>query len=86
MELAPWADAVRKVAKEKQVPLVDLNARSAELVNKLGETKASEFDPAPKEPGATDRTHLNKRGAEVFAQIVADELKRVEPELAKLLK
>jgi lysophospholipase L1-like esterase len=86
MELAPWADAARKVAKEKQAPLVDLNALSAELVAKLGPDKAAEFNPESKEPGTTDRTHLSKRGAEVFARIIADELKQAEPNLAKLLK
>lgn len=86
MELAPWADAMRKVAKDKQVPLVDLNARSAELVEKLGPEKSNEFNPESKEPGTTDRTHLSKRGAEVFARVIADDLKQAEPNLAKLLK
>ncbi len=86
MELAPWADAVRKVAIEHRVPLVDLNKLSAALVTKLGHDKSAEFDPPSKEPGKTDRTHLSQRGAEVFARIIADELKQQEPKFASLLK
>ena len=86
MELAPWADAVRKVAQEQRVPLVDLNKLSAALVTKLGPEKSAEFDPISKEPGKSDRTHLSPRGAEVFAKIVAEELKQIEPKFASLLK
>jgi lysophospholipase L1-like esterase len=86
MELAPWAEATRNVAKDMQVPLVDLNARSAELMKTLGPEKASKIDPEPKEPGRADHTHLSKLGAELIAGLVADELKQAEPDLAKLLK
>lgn len=35
-DLDPWADAIRMVARETQTPLVDLNARSREIVQSLG--------------------------------------------------
>jgi lysophospholipase L1-like esterase len=35
-DLAPWAEAVRTVAREMQVPLVDLHARSRAVVQALG--------------------------------------------------
>jgi len=35
-DLAPWADAVRTVAREMNVPLVDLHARSRAVVQALG--------------------------------------------------
>ncbi|HUR41044.1 MAG TPA: rhamnogalacturonan acetylesterase [Verrucomicrobiae bacterium] len=41
--LAPWSEQVRKVARELRVPLVDLNARSAELVQSLGPVAAMKF-------------------------------------------
>ena len=80
------ADAVTKIAAEKQVPVVDLFARSIELLEKLGPTASDEFNPPPHKPDTTDHTHLNAKGAEVMAKLIADELHKVTPELAKLLK
>ncbi len=57
-ELAPYVEAVRKVASEQHAPLVDLFARSVELVEKLGPKGVEPFEPktVPKgalAPGAT---------------------------------
>jgi len=41
--LASWSGQVRKVAAELKVPLIDLNARSAELVQQLGPVASLEF-------------------------------------------
>jgi lysophospholipase L1-like esterase len=51
----------------------------------MGEAKADEFNPPNPKPGVTDRTHLNAKGAEVFAGIISEELKKVSPDFAKLL-
>ncbi len=89
-ELKPWADAATKVATEQQVPLVDLFKRSVELHNKLGIAESDTFNPPvvqkTDEAKTTDRTHLNPHGAEVIAAIIAEELHKVAPDLAKLLK
>ena len=42
-DLDPWADAVRKVAKELNVPLIDLNARSAAIVQAMGPVLAGHY-------------------------------------------
>ena len=42
------------------------------------------FDPKTKD-GKPDHTHLSSKGAEVMAGLVADELRKVEPMLARLL-
>jgi pectinesterase len=76
---------MKKVAEEEKVPLVDLFARGVELLERLGPAASDEFNP-PGKDGSTDRTHLNARGAEVMSGIVADELRRVAPDLAKLLE
>jgi lysophospholipase L1-like esterase len=81
-ELAPWAEAARKVAAEKNVPLVDLFARSIALLEKIGPEASAEFDPKGDKP---DHTHLSPKGAEVMAAIIAEELRKVEPALGKLL-
>lgn len=85
-ELKPYADAATKVATEQQVPLVDLFTRSVELHNKLGLAESDTFNPPGKDAKTTDRTHLNAHGAEVIASIIAEELRKTAPDLAKLLK
>lgn len=42
-DLDPWAAAVRKVAKELNVPLIDLNARSAAIVQAMGPAMAGHY-------------------------------------------
>lgn len=85
-ELKPWADAAKKIAAEKKVPVVDLFERTVELHNKLGPKASDSFNPPGKDGKLTDRTHLNEHGAEIVAKIVADELRKVAPDCAKLLK
>jgi lysophospholipase L1-like esterase len=46
--LVPWADVIRATAKEKQVPLLDLNADSYAAVQAMGEAQADSFAVAPK--------------------------------------
>lgn len=63
-DLEPWAAAVRKVAAEKNVPLVDLNARSAAAVQAMGEAQADLFAQLP--PGtAPQGPQPNSRATEV---------------------
>jgi hypothetical protein len=40
------------------------------------------MEPEGKTPGTHDGTHLNERGGEMIAPLVADELRKVAPELA----
>jgi lysophospholipase L1-like esterase len=49
-DLAPWADAIRKVAADMQVPLVDLHARSRDTVQGAGPVLAMRFAQRPPEP------------------------------------
>jgi lysophospholipase L1-like esterase len=42
-DLDPWVAAIRKVAAEMNVPLVDLNKRSADAVEALGPSMANRF-------------------------------------------
>jgi lysophospholipase L1-like esterase len=81
----PYAEAVRRVAAEKQVLLVDLHALSVSLHNRLGAQESAKFDMPPK-PGGKDRgpdkTHLGSEGATIIARLVVDELVKVDPHLA----
>ncbi len=66
--LAEWSDEVRKVAAELTVPLVDLNRRSAAVVQRLGAEESMALAQA--EPTAEERaaakagTTLKPRSAE----------------------
>lgn len=81
-ELAPWADAAKKVAAAKKVPLVDLFRRSVEQLEQMGPEAAKVFDPVTKD-GRADHTHLSAKGGEIVTGLILDELSKVEPELAK---
>lgn len=49
-DLAPWAEAVREVAAEMDVPLVDLHARSVAAVQALGPLGSMQFAQRPASP------------------------------------
>lgn len=49
-DLEPWAEAVRRVARETDTPLVDLNAASTEAVQALGPVMAARFAQAAPSP------------------------------------
>ena len=49
-DLAPWAEAVRTVAREMEVPLVDLHARSRAVVQALGPVAAMPLAQAAATP------------------------------------
>jgi len=87
--LAPYAEEVRKIAAEKNVPLIDLQARSIELCESLGPEKCLEFSPTKTNADGMagyDGTHLNEKGHVMFARLVVDELRQAAPELAPVLR
>jgi polygalacturonase len=83
--LAPYVEAVKKIAAEKNVPLVDLHARSQELCEAWGREKCLEFSPI-KPTNQVDNTHLNAQGSVIFARLVVEELRKAVPELGPCLR
>jgi lysophospholipase L1-like esterase len=79
--LLPYANAMKVVAGEKQVPLVDLNTASVGLCNQLGPEASGALANEPK-----DTTHFNEKGARTMAGLVMQELPAVDPTLKKYLK
>jgi len=75
--------ATRAVATEMRVPLLDLNAASIRLMNQLGPQAATAFDPKGKRP---DKTHLSAHGAVETAKLVAEEIRKADADLARLLR
>jgi len=83
--LTPYVEAVKKIAAEKNVPLVDLHARSMALYERLGPEKTAALNPV-KPDGTPDTTHLGPAGSVVIARLVVEELRRVDPALAPELR
>lgn len=79
------AEIVRAIAREKNVPLVELHDRSQALCEKLGKEGCLVFSPM-KENGQYDGTHLNSEGYVLFGRLVAEELRRAVPALAPVLR
>jgi lysophospholipase L1-like esterase len=84
-----YPGAVRQIATELQVPLLEMTTRSEELLSKLGPeaskklfvwTEPGEYDALPE--GRKDDTHLNSLGAARICDLAADEIKKSAPELA----
>lgn len=84
-----YSDAVSDVAKQLNVPLIDLDAKSMALYQQMGR-EASKYlfnylQPGehPNYPeGKTDNTHFSELGARKIAQIVLSEIRNILPELA----
>jgi lysophospholipase L1-like esterase len=83
--LVPWVEALKRVAAEKRVPLIDLDASSRALCERLGPAETARFD-VKKDDGTWDTTHLDAAGSLVFAKLVVADLRRVVPALAPLLR
>ena len=80
--LADYADAVIAVGKETRTPVLNLNARSIALYESIGPKGSDEFSP----DDGKDKTHFNAKGGEALARLVADELRKADPKLARYLK
>jgi pectinesterase len=83
--LVPYVEAARAVAKEKNVPIIDLHASSKQLCEKLGKEKCHEFSPI-KNNNEFDNTHLNAKGSVMFARLVVEGLVQAVPELKPLFR
>lgn len=80
-ELRPYAEAMKAVAEEKKVPVVDLYTLSGELFEKLGDEGSADLSCSPK-----DRTHFSEKGARAMARLVLGELAKIEPRLRDTTK
>jgi pectinesterase len=81
----PYVTVVRAVAREKDVPLVDLHAISRADAEQAGDDVWADLSPRD-DKGVVDRTHLNAKGGGVVGRMVADALRTAVPALAPLFK
>lgn len=85
--------AVRKLAEEIKVPLLEMETRSHELLTKLGKERSEqlfiwtlpgEYQRFPR--GNSDNTHFNALGATRMCDLAVAEIQEKIPELAGHLK
>jgi lysophospholipase L1-like esterase len=76
--MTDYADAVRKLAAEQKVPLIDLNADSRAIWEALGPAVSPQGFMA----NGTDRTHNNNEGAWLLASAIAERIRATVPDLA----
>jgi len=83
--LVPYVAAMKRLAAAKQVPLLDLHARSVEYCERIGPAETAKLNPVGKD-GKLDTTHLNVKGKLVFGRIVVEELRKTVPALVPYLR
>lgn len=93
-DFADYSRVERDLVVSAGVPLIDLEARSREMLDRTGEDASKKFylhytaaNGAPGYPnGVDDDTHFSELGARAMANIVAQELKALKlPVAAKVL-
>ena len=83
----------RQVAKELNVPFIDLQLKTEDLVNSLGEEKSKELylwiEPNESEycpEGKIDNTHLSVKGGNEVARLAIEGIKELNLSLVKYIK
>jgi lysophospholipase L1-like esterase len=84
---------MRNVADEMDVPFIDLQLKSEDLVLSLGDEGSKELylwvEPHKYEmypDGKQDNTHFTEKGATAMARLAVEGLKETNPDLAKYIK
>jgi lysophospholipase L1-like esterase len=87
-DLKEYAAATKEVGAKNFITVVDLNAISTAMLNRMTQEEADKFNAVGQEKerevagkSGTDRTHLNPYGQKTFGRIVADQLVRTQVEL-----
>lgn len=81
--------AMKKVAAEMKVPLIDLHEISQRYFEQLGETEAHKLGLTKAGPNGTtvpDKTHFNQQGSYVLGRMVAEAMAGTVPELSAYLR
>ena len=78
--LGPYVTVLHAFADAKGVKLADLNARSIEFLNQIGQEAAKEIYIGG------DKAHFTKKGATKMAELVAHELSRIGSPLGAYVK
>jgi lysophospholipase L1-like esterase len=90
---AEYSPLVREVAKQYNIPMIDMDEKSKELLQKFGPENSKllfmqlEAGEHPNYPdGRNDNTHFNELGARKIAQLVLQGIKELKLELAERIR
>lgn len=78
--LAPYAEAVRALGAERQIPVMDLYRLTAEQARSLGNAACEARVGAVAKDGTPDHTHLGPQGQASIGAMAAREFTRLFPE------
>lgn len=85
--------AMKQLAEEEDVPLIDLGAKTRQLLERLGPEESKRlflwFEPGEREnypEGAQDDTHFSEYGAEQVARLALEGFRELELGLANFIK
>lgn len=83
-ELSPYADSMRRVGEEMDVPVIDLHGLTGELLQYLGEPESESLtmNRDGMDPDVDDRSHFTIHGARLLARLVAHSLVHTLPAMA----
>jgi lysophospholipase L1-like esterase len=82
--LVPYVEAVRRLAAERQVALIDLYTLTREQAERLGATGSEELGRLDAQ-GKPDHTHLGPKGQTEIGAMAAREFARIAPAAGKYL-
>lgn len=88
-DLLAHAETMKRVAREMKVPLIDLQADSIAYLDRVGVAEGTKLGITKKDSdGKTipDKAHLNWAGSYAFGRIVAVDLGKAVPALARYVK
>jgi lysophospholipase L1-like esterase len=88
-DLLAHSETMKKVAAEMKVPVIDLQRDSIAYLDGIGEKAGDTLAITKKDDdGKTifDKTHLNWKGSYVFGRVVAVDMGKAAPELAKYVR
>ncbi len=88
-DLTAYCDAMRGVAHDMNVPLIDLQEESIAHLDQIGEAEGTKLGITKKDTdGKTipDKTHLNWQGSYIFGRMVAVDLGKAVPRMKKYVR
>jgi lysophospholipase L1-like esterase len=77
-ELGAFVEAVRSVAGQRNVALIDIHSQCQELYKLLKKDQANQLNSTPQDP-----VHFNELGAKAVADIIARDLPTIDPRFSK---
>jgi lysophospholipase L1-like esterase len=83
-DLTEYCEAMRGVARDMHVPLIELQDESIAYLDKVGESEGNKLGITKKDADgktAPDKTHLNWQGSYIFGRMVAVDLGKAVPQL-----